>query len=220
MISSVSALFVMKDGPYPALVEDWWDGSPGRDAREYRGMRHNGAHPPCARWGRLWFTARHRGLGLGDDEGCFEAAIASLRRWGGVLEHPEASYAWPRFGILRPTPGAWTRSLFRPEEWVTVIDQLAYGHRARKRTWLVAVGASSLPTLHWDHSGGQQVGLLTPRCGRKTYVSSGPGQPRSAQLRAIHGIELMGRREASLTPPPFAELLVSIAASVAAREAA
>jgi hypothetical protein len=33
-------------------------------------------------------------------------------------------------------------------------------------------------------------------------------------LRVAHGIELMGRRERSLTPTPFAELLVRMAASV------
>lgn len=218
MISTVSALFVMADGPYPRLVEDCW--TQERDARLYAGPNPGVYHPPCARWTRFWWTARHKGKGLGDDDGCFASAIENVRRWGGILEHPEASHAWPRFGILRPTPGAWTRSLFRPDEWVTVIDQLAYGHRARKRTWLVAVGAQSLPMLRWDYTGSQQAYLLTPRLGRRTYVASGPGVSRSAELRKLHGIELMGRRERSLTPTPFAELLVSIADSCNRKEAA
>lgn len=213
MTDLVSALFVRADGPYPQLVEDWWDGSPGRDARQYAGPNPVVAHPPCARWSRLWHTARHKGLGLGDDEGCFEAAIGAVRRWGGVLEHPEASHAWPRFGILRPTRGAWTRSLLRPDEWVTVVDQIQYGHRARKRTWLVAVGVEP-PPLRWGPSPAQ-TGL-----GRRTYVCSGPGISRSAELRKLHNIVLMSKREAALTPLPFAELLISIALTVSRREAA
>lgn len=211
MIDTVSALFVMPDGPYPGLVTDWWDEA--RVARLYVGPRPGVYHPPCARWGRLWWS--DGSSEPGHDGGCFESALASVRRWGGVLEHPEASLAWSRFGLLRPTPGAWTRTWMRPDEWVCVLDQLCYGHRARKRTWLLAVGPGQLPHPELARAR-QQAYLLTPRLGRCTYVCSGPGQPRSAELRRQHGIELLSRREASLTPMPFAELLLSIASSVTA----
>lgn len=214
MISTVSALFVMADGPYPELVSDWWDEA--RDARLYAGPRPVVAHPPCARWGRMWWS--DGSTEPGHDEGCFESALSSLRRYGGVLEHPEASLAWRRFGLLRPTVGTWTRTWMRPDEWVCVLDQLCWGHRARKRTWLVAVGADRLPHPRLATER-QRAYLTTPRLGRRTYICSGPGASRSAELRKKHGIELMGRREAALTPAPFAELLVSIAAS-AARKAA
>jgi hypothetical protein len=207
MIDTVSALFVRSDGPYPSLVADWWDGSDGRDAREYAGPNAVVEHPPCARWGRFWWSAGDHGqlrgdTGPGNDGGVFETAIAHLRRWGGVLEHPADSAAWPRFGILRPSEGGWSRSLLRPDEWVAVVDQHAFGHRARKRTWLVAVGAQVLPVL--------------PVLRHRVYVASGPGISRTAESRALHGVELMGKRERELTPPAFAELLVQIAASVAA----
>lgn len=214
MISTVSALFVMADGPYPELVSDWWDEA--RVARLYAGPRPVVAHPPCARWGRMWWS--DGSTEPGHDEGCFESALSSLRRYGGVLEHPEASLAWRRFGLLRPTVGTWTRTWMRPDEWVCVLDQLCWGHRARKRTWLVAVGADRLPHPRLATER-QRAYLTTPRLGRRTYICSGPGVSRSAELRKKHGIELMGRREAALTPAPFAELLVSIAAS-AARKAA
>ena len=84
-----------------------------------------------------------------------------------------------------------------------MVDQHCYGHRARKRTWLVAVGASRLP--HPD---------LAPAEADVGYCVSGPGLPRTAESRRMHGIELMGKRERELTPRPFAELLVDIAASV------
>lgn len=200
MRADVSALYVRRDGPYPELVADWWDGSPGRDARDYAGPRPVVAHPPCARWGRFWWSDGSEAPG--SDDGCFASAIELVRGWGGgVLEHPEASRAWDAHGIRRPIPGCWSSTLLRPDEWVAVVDQVAYGHRARKRTWLVAVGARSLPTPE----------LATEPA--RVYCASGPGPSRTAALRAAHGIELIGRRERETTPLPFARLLVDIAQS-------
>jgi hypothetical protein len=211
---SVSALFVDPTGPYPELGLDCWNEA--RDARLYPGTNPVVAHPPCARWSRFWWSARHLGKGLGDDEGCFESALDSVRRFGGVLEHPEGTHAWARFGLLRPARGRWDRTMFRPEEWTAVVDQLCYGHRARKRTWLLAVGCELLPPPMLA-TGPQSAYLTTPRLGRKVYVSSGPGTSQSRALREQHGVELMGKRERRLTPKPFAELLVAMAASVGAR---
>lgn len=42
---------------------------------------------------------------LGDDGGCFESALASVRRFGGVIEHPWGSLAWPHFGLTTPGRG-------------------------------------------------------------------------------------------------------------------
>ncbi len=79
-----------------------------RDARKYDGPWPVVAHPPCERFGRYWSggpnpSAKRRELG--DDGGCFEAALASVRRFGGVLEHPEASHAFRLFGLRRPERG-------------------------------------------------------------------------------------------------------------------
>jgi hypothetical protein len=139
---SVSALYVRADGPYPALVADWWDEA--RDARLYAGPNPVVAHPPCKRWSRLAHI--HGRVGL--DGGCFAAALAAVRTWGGVLEHPAESMAWGRFGLLRPTEGCWSRSLLRPDEWVAEVYQRHYGHRAEKRTWLLLVGEPA--PLDWS----------------------------------------------------------------------
>jgi hypothetical protein len=71
-------------------------GTKARDARLYAGPYPVVAHPPCERWGRYWggAPAQFPRLKLGDDSGCFAAALAAVRKFGGVLEHPEGSHAF------------------------------------------------------------------------------------------------------------------------------
>ncbi len=104
-----AALYVQSNGCYFGLegVEPW---DKTRDARKYSGPWPVVAHPPCERWGRYWSggpSARVRRL-KGDDDGCFKAALEAVRRWSGVLEHPEASHAWSHFGLnAPPRNGGW-----------------------------------------------------------------------------------------------------------------
>ena len=91
----IAALYVESRGVYAGLPDvDLWDRD--RDARIYAGPWPVVAHPPGARWGRSWggHPTQQPRLVLGDDEGCFAAALDAMRRHGGVLEHPEASPAW------------------------------------------------------------------------------------------------------------------------------
>lgn len=187
----VAALFVRADGPYADRPDvDAWDVV--RDARSYAGPWPVVAHPPCARWGRLW--AMH-GKKLGDDAGCFAAALGSVDRFGGVLEHPEASRAWDRFGLPVPTHGAgWTRGLF-DRGWACSVDQSVYGHRARKRTWLYYVGTTQPPPLDWRD--GSDLATAVIQTSRRV-------------CRSI--VERMGQRERELTPAPFVEVLIDLAA--------
>ena len=80
----IAALYIAAGGVYCDLDGvDPWDRE--RDARLYAGPHPVVAHPPCERWGRYWSggpSGRVR-RELGDDEGCFAAALASVRRWGG-----------------------------------------------------------------------------------------------------------------------------------------
>ena len=112
-------------------------------------------------------------------------ALECIRRFGGVLEHPAGSWAWKTFALPRPELGVWSSS--RGSEWVTEVWQSAYGHRARKRTWLFYAGDEPQP-LDWSTSSG------THQCG--WFDRNKP---------------TLGGREASATPPAFAELLVSLA---------
>ena len=201
----IAALFVDPRGPYIGLdgVDPWTE---DRDARLYEGPWPVVAHPPCARWGRYWHggpSATVRRV-LGDDDGCFAAAIAAVRRWGGVLEHPEASYAWQRFGLAKPprdggwVPGDWMGTL----GWTCCVEQGHYGHRARKATWLYAVGCAELPNLVWGRSEAKaklDLGYHTAE------------ERRAAVRKGI--IPQMSSRQRGLTPEPFRDLLLSIAGS-------
>jgi len=146
----VAALYVETNGAYYGLPDvDPWDIA--RDARTYDGPYPVVAHPPCSRWCQLASVNHARwGTPIGEDGGCFEAALAAVRTYGGVLEHPAYSLAWPEFNLPVPARGFWRQSLLDDAQgWVTEISQSAYGHVARKRTWLYMVGAEPVD-LDWS----------------------------------------------------------------------
>jgi hypothetical protein len=98
---TIAALYVERGGVYWDLPGvDPWDEE--RDARKYAGPWPVVAHPPCARWGNYWFGGprpEQRRFELGADDGCFAAAIAAVRRWGGGSG---ASAVLARVGAVRP----------------------------------------------------------------------------------------------------------------------
>ena len=105
----VAALFVDPRGPYPELLgaERCWDAD--RDARTYAGPWPVVAHPPCQLWVNFAALNFKRYGGEhnrpGNDGGCFAAALAAVREFGGVLEHPAFSNAWEAHGLTRPPKG-------------------------------------------------------------------------------------------------------------------
>lgn len=196
---TVAALFVERGGVYWDLpgVDPWDD---ERDARKYAGPWPVVAHPPCERWGRY----ANGGLGFrgavrpipGDDDGCFAAALAAVRRWGGVLEHPEGSSAFAAHGISAPPRwGSWQPAHDGYGGAIICVEQGHYGHPARKATWLYSVGTVT-PVLHWGASERQ---LLRPEPGRRA-TRTGVCQNLS-------------RKQRRATPPAFRDLLLSIARS-------
>jgi hypothetical protein len=204
---TVAALYVQPGGVYYGLpdVEPW--GLPERDAREYAGPWPVVAHPPCARWGRYWFggpSAKTR-LVRGDDGGCFAAALASVRRWGGVLEHPAASSAWAAHDLTPPVRGSGWTAADLIGGWTCHVEQGHYGHRARKATWLYSVGCE-LPSLPWGPS------AATARLDQGFH--SAEERRRAVRTGAR---QRLAKRECAATPPAFRDLLIAMARSVARR---
>jgi hypothetical protein len=84
----------------------------------------------------LWVKRTGERKKFGDDGGCFAAALEAVRRYGGVLEHPWGSRAWPHFGLnTPPRGGGWVNADFEGG-WTCCIEQGRYGHYARKPTLL------------------------------------------------------------------------------------
>lgn len=202
-MTRVAALFVQTNGAYFGLSHvDPWDKA--RDARTYPGPLPVVAHPPCERWGRYWGGAPwqkgDQRKKLGDDDGCFAAAIAAVRQFGGVLEHPEGSHAWRAFGLnCPPRGGGWIVADFEGG-WTCCVEQGWYGHRARKATWLYAHGVE-LPSLRWGSAPGDFVRLdegFHSIEERKRAIKTGACQRLSKNQRAA-------------TPPEFRDVLIAIA---------
>lgn len=204
MSATIAALFVATGGAYFGLpdVEPWDE---RRDARLYAGPHPVVAHPPCQLWVNFAALNFKRYGGEhnrpGNDGGCFASALASVRAWGGVLEHPASSNAWAAHGLVRPSLRGWTHacmhdcepggpfslSFVGAHEWVCEVWQSAYGHKARKRTWLFYRGEKPLD-LDWGRA------------------------PGSAQCGWFDRIKpTLSKRDASATPPAFRDALLKLA---------
>ena len=200
----IAALYVQRGGCYFGIegVDPWPE---ARDARTYDGPWPVVAHPPCARWGKYWHggPSRPHTEKLGDDGGCFAAALASVRRWGGVLEHPAYSQAWLAHGLpWPPETGGWQHDI--ESGWCCHVEQGWYGHRARKATWLYA-NVPHPPSLNW----GPAPGDFLPFDG--WYHR----QKDHARARRTGQLQRLSHKHRAATPPEFRDVLLSIAGSVA-----
>ena len=193
-MKTVAALFVQIDGCYANLpfVDPWPE---DRDARKYAGSLPVVAHPPCQLWGRMapinfgrWGGEHNR---PGNDGGCFAAALAAVRKWGGVMEHPAATKAWSAHDLTAPVTMGWQRTM--DGGWVCEVWQSAYGHRANKATWIYYYGSRSPLALRWNRIvGTHQIGYADQR-----------GKDRNKPT--------LPNREASATPSLFRDDLIRLA---------
>jgi hypothetical protein len=192
----IAVLFAEKHGCYFGIPGiELWDVE--KDARQYGGPHPVICHPPCHLWTRFarinfarWGGEHNR---PGNDNNCFLAAFAAVLRFGGVLEHPAFSYAWDAFAIGRPTQaGGWQQGNFGPNTWACEVWQSAYGHPARKRTWLLYSGSARPIDLNWERPDGtHQIGYHDQR-----------GKDRNKPT-------ISGKR-ASATPPRFRDALIQL----------
>ncbi len=191
----IAALFVETNGCYFNLPGvDPWDIR--RDARLYDGAHPVVAHPPCERWGRFAEGSMTRKIHkAGDDGGCFAFALASIRRCGGILEHPAHSKAWPAHGLPKPEKMGWTPGA-RDGEWTCEVEQGHYGHAARKKTWLYFVGKKP-PELVW---GPAKQRLPAKRLAERGYESA----------RRCGVVANMSSKQRQRTPIEFRDLLIRL----------
>ncbi len=202
----IAALYIEADGAYCGLPDvDPWDIM--RDARLYAGPWPVVAHPPCQRWGRFWHgsTRKPHQFKLGEDEGCFAAALAAVRTWGGVIEHPCDSKAWKHFGLAHPKRHAGWQRADDHGGWTCYVEQGHYGHMSRKPTWLYAVAPRErLPELNW--SKGEQR-LHPTALARYGYAKA----RRIGMTAMVGGKDKTRIRNA--TPLAFRDVLIGIARS-------
>lgn len=191
----VAALYIDPRGPYPKMAGvDCWDEQ--RDARLYDGLYPIVAHPPCGAWANL----RHLSRGAGKD--CGPRAVEQVRKCGGVLEQPAGSKLWDHCRLPRQDtfPDA-------HDGFSVAVEQCAWGHVARKKTWLYCVGVDyellqdtllvgGTPT-HWVSGGRNQM--------RKGGKAGGGCVPP--------GIKVCSAQQRRRTPVAFAEWLVMLARS-------
>ena len=180
----VAALYVdVEAGPYAGMagVDAW---GVERDAKLYRGPHPVVAHPPCGPWGRL------SALCTRQDPSCGPRAVEQVRAFGGVLEHPVHSRLWKVMNL--PRPGEFSFDGL----WTLELDQCRWGHRCRKRTWLLMSGVPR-----------SAVGPLPPWQEPTHCIDDGAARLGGRPSRWLK----MPSGETHLTPPAFAEWLVALA---------
>ena len=177
----VAVLFARADSVYKTLPGcDVWDIE--RDARTYDGPHPVVAHPPCRAWGRLRTFAKPRP----DERNLARLAVALVREYGGVLEHPAGSTLWPAQRLPRPGErdafGGCTLSA--PQKW--------WGHRAEKETWFYVVGCEprDQPELPYSMAEATHVVQSRMRNDNRPHIS---------------------KAEREHTPPQLAQWLVDLA---------
>jgi len=183
-VREVAVLFARADSIYKTLPGcDVWDMD--RDARKWPGGAPVVAHPPC----RAWASLRHHAKPREGEKDLARWAVQMVRRWGGVLEHPQMSTLWrdqnlPE-GQARDEFGGWT--LYVQQHW--------WGHRAQKRTRLYIVGCDP-----------RDIPDMPMRLGEATHtVGLWSGRDRATCRPSITKPEYEG------TPPAFAQWLVDLA---------
>lgn len=191
---TVAVLFARADSCYKALPGvEVFDAE--RDARTYDGPWPVVAHPPCRAWGRLKHMANPRP----DEKNLARLAVALVRAFGGVLEHPCASQLWQDQKL--PAPGQ--RDAYGG--WTLGITQHWWGHRATKKTLLYIVGCEPaeippMPALQLGE--GTHVVAQDVRLPDGSRIPKGDPRKRPQVTHA----------EREHTPPALAQWLVELAA--------
>jgi hypothetical protein len=182
----VAGLYVERGGPYFGRPDvDPWDIT--RDAKLYDGPWPVVAHPPCGPWSALRHLSRE------STADCGPRAIEQARKFGGVVEQPRRSRLFEACGI--------------PQSELVFVDQVSWGHVARKPTALYFVGV-------------EQAAITVRHGGTPTHWCSG-GRRRSSGSGGLvpRGIKVCSAQQRRRTPPAFADWLISLAHQAARKTA-
>jgi hypothetical protein len=184
---TVAVLFARADSVYKTMPGvDVWDEA--RDARKWQGGCPVVAHPPCRAWGRL----SHMAKPAPHEKDLARWAVAQVRQWGGVLEHPEGSRLWQD----QQLPQQGWRDEFGG--FTMIVAQSWWGHKAEKLTRFYVVGCEP-----WE------VPDVPIRLGRATHVIASA----TARQRRDHPDfrPEVTKAEREHTPPELAAWLVELA---------
>ncbi len=187
VVKTVAVLFARRDSVYKTLdAADVWDED--RDARLWTGGLPVVAHPPCRLWAKLRQFAKASDPAM--EMQLARDAVAHVRQFGGVLEHPAESTLWADRGL--PKPGR------APDDfggWTAQIRQCDWGHKAEKLTWLYIVGChpDNLPPVP---PRAEPVGVIkpqrgVPRDGRKIVTKA--DREHTPEKLAIWLVEVASR---------------------------
>ena len=179
---TVAVLFARTDSVYKSLPDvDVFDAE--RDARNYDGPWPVVAHPPCRAWGRLRTFANPRP----DERNLARLAVALVREFGGVMEHPAGSTLWVAQHL--PVPG--DRDCFGG--WTLAVPQKWFGHKAEKASWFYIVGCNlhDIPAIPYVLGDARYVVQTRKRHDHRPHIS---------------------KAEREHTPPDLARWLVELAA--------
>jgi hypothetical protein len=202
---TVQALYVDPRGPYYGLLgpENCWDEK--RDARTYAGPWPVVAHPPCGPWGSLKHLYR------GNEHDCAPRAVEQVRAFGGVLEHPARSKLWDACGL--PLPDGLSDGYGHTIE----VDQCAWGHVARKRSWLYVVNVGLGEVLAGIRTGGTPTHWVS---GFRSSTHGTPKRYRQNGCAVPPGIKVCSAQQRRRTPVAFAQWLIALAQQAEAHRAA
>jgi hypothetical protein len=135
-MNAVSILFAARNSVYKTIPGlDVWDED--RDALNWHGGNPGIFHPPCrlfSKWLRQFSKAPS------SEKLLAHWAVDQVRTWGGVLEHPACSLLWDEARL--PSPGT------RDKHGLSIaVNQLWWGHKLYKTTWLYICGAATIPEI-------------------------------------------------------------------------
>ena len=136
-----------------------------------------------------------------DEMNLARLAVALVREFGGVLEHPAHSKLWPAQRL--PDPG-------QRDAWggfTLPLNQQWFGHRAEKATFLYVVGCEPRDVPPMPYSMGEATHVIASSTARQRRTHAG-WRPE------------VTRSEREQTTPQLADWLVELARRCAAAEVA